>query len=56
LENVPTLDAQEVIAYIPFCVFRVFESEDYPLWLKNVAEINTIESIAVLMNLYSFIV
>jgi hypothetical protein len=56
LERVPTLDAQEVIAYTHLCVFRIFESEDYPLCLKNVAEINTIENIAVLMNLYSFIV
>jgi len=42
--------------YITFlCIFKVFYSEDEPLWLKHVAQINTMDNIVVLMALYSFI-
>jgi len=33
--------------------FKVFHREDYPLWLKHFAEINTTENIVVLKALYS---
>lgn len=37
------------------CIFKVFQSEDEPLWLKHVAQINTMDNIVVLMALSSFI-